>query len=339
MNLHDHGFCLTFENSQYSTAALSTLATIVAAREDPPEGYIQSCTTQACDNCLAELSVGSGFPECRVYESSEWLTGLEREDGDGYDVWWNSGGADEGCQTIIRTPASVDVQNCGYFLTSWNQPGCYKTRIQQTFMIQFCCGTGDCGEATPQNSMANVRVAALQGETSSTSLVFDDLQGANNTGSRELGDGMTLHWAKRTPSSPSLLAKRKQDEARDTAANRRAREHSHRSELPPPFSDNVDRRGLSRRSCGAYEETRRYTQRGEQKNTGNYVQCPDGKSDCSKTVETSVTVGRSISAGASVELFEVISLSTEITFSEEYTSSVTDQITYDGDGYITFSPM
>jgi len=45
-----------------------------------------------------------------------------------------------------------------------------------------------------------------------------------------------------------------------------------------------------------------------------------------------------MSAGASATLFEVVSLETSIEFSESTTSSISRSLSYQGDGYATWSP-
>jgi hypothetical protein len=47
------------------------------------------------------------------------------------------------------SPVNADVSgaNCGDIVVGAKQAGCYPSLIQDTFMIQFCCGSGDCGAA------------------------------------------------------------------------------------------------------------------------------------------------------------------------------------------------
>jgi hypothetical protein len=296
----------------------------------PGEGNILACGKNGCagSTCGPEFELGDGYPSCVIYQSSEVFAGYDFEaDVDGYDIWWNSNEMDEGCRVIVRTPATVDVQNCGYYLTGWHDKGCYKTHIRSSFMLQFCCGDGDCDAAEPASTMAQARVVALQGGTSSTSLgVFSAL---NGTGTRDLGAGITMEWAPREPSSSSQLAKRKLQQSSDLAENQIARERT--AAMSPT------RRSLAKRTCSSYTEDEQYTERGEQRRVSQDQQCtPDDT--CTVVIETSVTEGRSISAGASVDLFEVISVSTNIEFSEEATRTISRQLSYQGDGYVTWSP-
>lgn len=238
---------------------------------------------------------------------------------------------DEGCRLIVRTPATVDVQNCGYYLTGWHNKGCYKTHLRNSFMLQFCCGSGDCDEAGVADNMAQARVLALQGGTASTSLGSFALSG---TGKRDVADGLSMQWAPREPSSPSQLAKRKAQQLSDIEENRIARE---RTAAMSPAQAQPKQRSLAKRSCSTYTEDEQYTERGEQRRVSNDIQCSDG--DCTILIQSSVTEGRSISVGASVELFEVISLSTNIEFSESTTRSITYNFGYSQDGFVSWSPQ
>lgn len=167
----------------------------------PAEGNVLACTENFCagSSCGPEFELGSGYPECIIYQSNEVFGGYGfAAENDGYDVWWNSNEMDEGCRLIVRTPATVEVQNCGYYLTGWHNKRCYKTHIRNSFMLQFCCGNGDCDGAEPATTMAQARVAALRGGTSATSLgIFTTL---NGPGKRDLADGVSMEWAPRQPS-------------------------------------------------------------------------------------------------------------------------------------------
>jgi hypothetical protein len=300
----------------------------------PGKGNILACEKNGCagSTCGPEFELGDGYPNCVIYQSRDVFAGYEFEaEIDGYDVWWNSNEMDEGCRVIVRTPATVDVQNCGYYLTGWHDKGCYKTHLRNSFVLQFCCGSGDCDAAEPSTTMAQARVVALQGGTSSTSLgAFAAL---NGTGKRDIGEGITMEWAPREPSSPSQLAKRKLKQLSDLAENEIARE---RTAAMSPKSPT--KRSLAKRSCSSYTEDEQFTERGEQRRVSQNQQCA-GDDTCTVVIQTSVTEGSSISAGASAELFEVISVSTNIEFSEETTRTIARQLSYQGDGYATWSPQ
>jgi hypothetical protein len=54
---------------------------------------------------------------------------------------------------IVRSPAYADVQNCGTPVGLFKNAGCAILPIQQTFMLQFCCGDGDCSDAGANGKM------------------------------------------------------------------------------------------------------------------------------------------------------------------------------------------
>jgi hypothetical protein len=297
----------------------------------PAEGSVLACEENGCagSTCKAEFALGDGYSNCQIYQTADAFAKYDfAAEKDSYDVWWNSNEMDEGCRLIVRTPATVDVQNCGYYLTGWHNKGCYKTHLRNSFVLQFCCGSGDCDDAGVADNMAQARVIALQAGTASTSLGSFALEGA---GKRDVADGIQMQWAPREPSSPSQLAKRKAQQVNDIAENKIARERTAAISPAQPKE-----RSLSKRSCSTYTEEEHYTERGEQRRVSNDVQCSNG--DCAILIQTTVTEGRSISVGASAELFEVIPLSTNIEFSESTSKSITYNSGYSQDGFVSWTP-
>jgi hypothetical protein len=53
----------------------------------------------------------------------------------------------EGCATIIKSPAGTDVVGCGTTIGAYKQATCSVQELKTTFMVQFCCGSGDCEKA------------------------------------------------------------------------------------------------------------------------------------------------------------------------------------------------
>jgi hypothetical protein len=47
------------------------------------------------------------------------------------------------------SPVGQDVPgtNCGNIVLAAKHAGCYYTHLDETFMTQYCCGSGDCAEA------------------------------------------------------------------------------------------------------------------------------------------------------------------------------------------------
>jgi len=65
------------------------------------------------------------------------------------DVWWNIGEPNPGCMVIIMSPVGQDVAgtNCGNVILAEKHAGCFYTHLSETFMTQYCCGSGDCAQA------------------------------------------------------------------------------------------------------------------------------------------------------------------------------------------------
>lgn len=64
-----------------------------------------------------------------------------------YDVWLNVPALDPGCHWILRSPASTDMAGCGFVTGTWANSGCDNVQLDDTFMVQFCCGVEDCARA------------------------------------------------------------------------------------------------------------------------------------------------------------------------------------------------
>lgn len=169
-------------------AALAAFSVAYALPKDTPPGggSVLAYPSQGCNNCLASASANRGFPDCIIYDSDDNL-GQEfaTSDGAGYNVWWDSGPPNPDCQIIVRTPASTDTPACGYFLTGWKKAGCYKTLITDSFMLQYCCGSGDCDAARPAASIEDAHYQMLHGNTSSVSLMIENLSGPSGKSSIE----------------------------------------------------------------------------------------------------------------------------------------------------------
>jgi hypothetical protein len=54
--------------------------------------------------------------------------------------------------TIIKSPADTKTPGCGKTISTFQNAGCQRLAIKDTFMVQFCCGTGDCHEAGVGNA-------------------------------------------------------------------------------------------------------------------------------------------------------------------------------------------
>lgn len=108
------------------------------------------CKDEFCpeESCPFYGNFNMEFPECNIY-STAGLDDLGYEGtGSGmYDIWLNVPALDPGCHWILRSPASTDMVGCGYVAGTWANGGCDNVQLDDTFMVQFCCGAEDCAKA------------------------------------------------------------------------------------------------------------------------------------------------------------------------------------------------
>lgn len=70
----------------------------------------------------------------------------------GYSVFFDIAQPDPTCATIIKSPADTSVQGCGTTIGAFQNAACASLSVKDTFMVQFCCGTGDCTAAGVANA-------------------------------------------------------------------------------------------------------------------------------------------------------------------------------------------
>ncbi len=54
---------------------------------------------------------------------------------------------DPECKVIIKSPAHTTVPGCGYTIAAFEHPACAVLNLEQSFMVQFCCGEDHCRQA------------------------------------------------------------------------------------------------------------------------------------------------------------------------------------------------
>ncbi|KAL8834865.1 MAG: hypothetical protein Q9170_003565 [Blastenia crenularia] len=135
-------------------ACITSLPAIFAAETPsvrPPLGICKEGTCKDDDNgCPAQItSSGDGFPTCKVYDTGDVLDvgDFEAAEGGGTQVYLNIFEPDQGCAVIIKSPASTDEEGCGYTIGSFRNAVCTAVALKESFMIQHCCGSGDCEAA------------------------------------------------------------------------------------------------------------------------------------------------------------------------------------------------
>lgn len=94
-------------------------------------------------------SQGTGYPACVTYDTNT-IVGGEGFTGDGsggYTAYFNIAQPGQGCATIIKSPANTDLPGCGVTVGGFKNAICAAIDLKETFMVQFCCGSGDCTAA------------------------------------------------------------------------------------------------------------------------------------------------------------------------------------------------
>ncbi|KAH8898666.1 hypothetical protein GQ53DRAFT_358246 [Thozetella sp. PMI_491] len=110
------------------------------------------CKDEKCGDCPSGItSAGTGYPQCVVYDTETVFGGQGFEPATGnellYKVFGNFPDAcgDQSGAFVIRSPASLTTNGCGDLIFSTNVAKCSNAlTLAKTFMVQFCCGEGDC---------------------------------------------------------------------------------------------------------------------------------------------------------------------------------------------------
>lgn len=295
------------------------LACLTMAQTTPPPGggYISACHSQQCDgSCEASASANAGFPDCVTHDSRTNLgPAYAAASGHGYDVWWNSGKPDDTCRIVVRSPARTDLPLCGNYVTSWSQAGCYYTAVLESFILQYCCGTGDCDAASPARSMADAKAQAMMGNTTFVNLDLSSMFAASDTGTQDIDGIGQASW-------------KRSDHA-----------YSRREDINKPSE--IFKSPLHRRDCAFHPTSDRITEGGRQARATPSQECntPGG---CSISVATAVSVGRTISGGLNIGegVWNAISatLGYSFTVTRSYTVTAMFMQTEGTSGYVSFIP-
>ncbi|KAL8787750.1 MAG: hypothetical protein Q9213_002070 [Squamulea squamosa] len=117
----------------------------------PPMGFCKEGTCSDDDNgCPAQITTsGDAFPKCKVYKTETVLGDGEFEsaEGGGTKVYLDIFEPEKGCAVIVRSPASTEEVGCGFNVGTFRNPTCAAITLQETFMIQHCCGSNNCEDA------------------------------------------------------------------------------------------------------------------------------------------------------------------------------------------------
>ncbi|KAI1291049.1 hypothetical protein F5Y03DRAFT_403781 [Xylaria venustula] len=134
-------------SARFLIALVALTSALCAAADDA----FTFCSDDNCGDCpVAVTSIGTGFPNCAIYNSSD-VFGNQN---------FNSSGSlttayidvpiqqqESPCYIIFKSPAQLDMPGCGVTQWYFKDEGCGAVELKETFMVQFCCGKGDCAAA------------------------------------------------------------------------------------------------------------------------------------------------------------------------------------------------
>jgi len=223
---------------------------------------------------------------------------------------------DQGCAVLVRTPVLGGTENCGGNVIVAQGATCAPIVIDNTFMVSFCCGTGDCSDAgAPTKRDFSGSLAARQG--SGVLLLHDK-------------DGNVIE-----PHAAQSLQGRSASPESDAAR-------------PAPISPLKSRnpkaaasKKLSKRDCSDFTVTNGpYTEGGTNYPISEPVTCSP-TSTCSATLGETVTEETSFSVEVSVsDPLGIVSASAGFEFSQSVSQTFEGQFEFgEGEtGYVVFIP-
>jgi hypothetical protein len=106
------------------------------------------CTEGGCNDCpWSTTESETGYPACRIYDTSEFSADFPSASTGGLEVFFDIEQPDPGCAMIIRSPAGTSEAGCGQNVITAHNAACAFATLRNTFMLQWCCGDGDCEAA------------------------------------------------------------------------------------------------------------------------------------------------------------------------------------------------
>jgi hypothetical protein len=149
--------------SIYTTQFLMGLMAIGTVAQESP---IKLCNGKSCKYCPSSLTTtGTGYPSCVVYDRDTVLGGKVGDyapiEGESRMIYYDIAPTGGDCQTIIRSPASTTDENCGAPIYGGKGGVCFPGDTKATFMVQFCCGLGDCTAAGAKRSVGSDMSSAV----------------------------------------------------------------------------------------------------------------------------------------------------------------------------------
>ncbi|KAM0716842.1 hypothetical protein Q7P37_006694 [Cladosporium fusiforme] len=293
---------------QLSTAAPAPQSSKFGKRDfDQNPKTIDACTDKGCaeENCPMAFWVGTGWPECRAYETSELDGyGFEVTDNGQTEIFFDIPPQDPGCSVIVQTPVVSTEGKCGGNVLVAPDATCAPIKVDSNFMIMFCCGVDDCGAAgAPPLMRRTPNPASGFGGGSSGALILYDRSG-------------NVIEPKLVQPKPVLEPK-------------------------PVIDDHAAESKLEKR-CEEFTATSApYTAPGAQQIISDIVTCPPTQ-ECQATESKSVT--ESFSVGASVSVSDplgIVSASVSVNWEESTTTDFSSTYTFGAGerGYVLFIPI
>lgn len=304
----------------YAALAFHTAMAMV----DPPNNTLGPCHEETCNNCGGTAyELGAGYPQCLVYQSSGLGSAFESSSGNGYDVWWSSGPPKPMCRIVVRTPASQEMSNCGYYLTSWSEAGCYYTPLQSSFQLSFCCGSGDCEGATLAADMDDAVAQAAAGNTTWLSIdLGEEFRAGATSGANSIEDIGEMVWKR----SDYAYTKREEISQKESVVKRNVVEEP---------------KTVRRDGCTFTPQSDKVTVAGPQTQVSSTQVC-NTAGGCSISVATTLTEGRTITPTINIRenVWGAISASVSESFmtSESYAVTTLYDQKEGTTGYVSFIP-
>ncbi|KAI1809062.1 hypothetical protein GGS20DRAFT_581012 [Poronia punctata] len=146
---------------------------------------ISFCTEENCETCPDSITTAGTdvVDDCVIYDTETVFGGQGFEDPGGeflYEAFAKYSepcGGDPGA-LMIRSPAVLTDGHCGNLVHYSNDAGCAATPIdlKETFMVQFCCGSGPCEVAgVPANRRRSLQhQRAASGATGGLYLSYEN---------------------------------------------------------------------------------------------------------------------------------------------------------------------
>jgi len=138
-----------------SIATLMAVGMAVSMPTDPKplsvrqdDSSLWMCRDNGCGDCPLYFGAGSGWPDCPFYTGDQLTdNGFPVLDSGLIQIFIDVPAQDPGCSTLIRTPVTPNGENCGGNVIVAQGETCAPIAIDNTFIVSFCCGTGDCTAA------------------------------------------------------------------------------------------------------------------------------------------------------------------------------------------------